>query len=118
MTETVVDIGVVIDDPVPYVKWAMHRETEAWENDQILDPEKKLAEPESAPPSEAEQTNGALDAVSSRKAGESREVAPTANAETPAEAKHEPAAASETNEPSTTTKEDPKEDASAKPPES
>lgn len=92
----------------------MHRETEAWENDQILDPEKKLTEPESAPPSEVEQTNGALDTVSREKTGESREPVPAASPETAAEAKHEPPAAPEAHEPSTTTK----EDSSAKPPES
>lgn len=92
----------------------MARETEAWENDQILDPEKKLTQPESAPPSEPEQTNGALDSVASQKAGESRERVPAASPEGPAEAKHEPVAAPEAQEPSTSTKEDP----SAKPPES
>jgi hypothetical protein len=41
----------------PYVKWAMHKETEQWENDQ-LDPERKLAEMDSAPPSEPGTSNG------------------------------------------------------------
>lgn len=49
---------------VPYVRWAMHKETEAWENDQLLDPEKKLTEVESAPPSETERANGAPHTVS------------------------------------------------------
>lgn len=40
---------------VPYVKWAMNRETEAWENEQILDPEKKLTEIESGPPSQRDE---------------------------------------------------------------
>jgi hypothetical protein len=35
----------------------MHKETEAWENDQ-LDPERKLVEMDSAPPSEPGTSNG------------------------------------------------------------
>lgn len=97
---------------VPYVKWAMARETEAWENDQILDPEKKLAEPESAPPSETEQTNGALDPTSSRKTGE-RELSPDVSPESSAEAKKEHASAPEAQESAPSTKEEP----SSKPPE-
>lgn len=49
---------------VPYVRWAMHKETEIWENDQILDPERKLAEVESAPPSEPENTIAAAETSS------------------------------------------------------
>ena len=49
---------------VPYVRWAMAKETEAWEKDQVLDPENKLADIESAPPSEPEQTTAAVDVPS------------------------------------------------------
>lgn len=92
----------------------MRRETEAWENDQILDPEKKLAEVESAPPSEPEQANGALDPTSSRKAGELPEGAPETSPKEEVEAKPEPSTAPDQQEASASTEQDP----SAKTPQS
>lgn len=59
----------------------MAKETEAWENDQILDPEKKLAEIESAPPSELEQAPIAVDRVPTTSEQEKAE-APAAAAPT------------------------------------
>lgn len=42
---------------VPYVKWYHQRERDAWENDVVIDAEKKLAEIESPPPSEGDNNH-------------------------------------------------------------
>lgn len=60
----------------------MGKETEAWENDQVLDPERKLAEIESAPPSEREHVPTAADNPSAPVDGKQTE-APAAS--TPSE---------------------------------
>lgn len=69
----------------------MAKETEIWENDQILDPERKLAEIESAPPSEPEQVPTAIASSSATQRAENVEASLIATAEDNNENKAEPA---------------------------